>query len=100
MNQLPPNQKTFLGQPKGLFYLFFSELWERFSFYGMRSLLVLYMTKHLLFSDSMSFGIYAAYMSLVYLTPLLGGMLAEKIIGYRRAIIFGSILINQALDKC
>jgi proton-dependent oligopeptide transporter, POT family len=54
---------------------------------------VLYMTKHLLFSDSMSFGIYAAYMSLVYLTPLLGGMLAEKIIGYRRAIIFGSILM-------
>lgn len=93
MNQLPRNQETFLGQPKGLFYLFFAELWERFSFYGMRSLLVLYMTKHLLFSDQMSFGIYAAYMSLVYLTPLIGGMLAEKIIGYRRAIILGGILM-------
>lgn len=84
---------TFLGQPKGLFYLFFAELWERFSFYGMRSLLILYMTKHLLFSDDMSFGIYAAYMSSVYLTPLIGGMLAEKIIGYRRAIILGGILM-------
>ena len=56
-----------LKQPKGLFYLFFAELWERFSFYGMRALLVLYMTQQLLFSDTMSFGIYAAYMSLVYI---------------------------------
>jgi POT family proton-dependent oligopeptide transporter len=84
---------TFLGQPKGLFYLFFAELWERFSFYGMRSLLILYMTKHLLFSDDMSFGIYATYMSLVYLTPLIGGMVAEKILGYRRSILLGGILM-------
>ncbi len=62
-----------LGHPKGLLYLFFAELWERFSFYGMRALLVLYMTKHLLYSDEMSFGVYAAYMSLVYVTPMMGG---------------------------
>ncbi|CAL2091306.1 peptide MFS transporter [Tenacibaculum sp. 190524A02b] len=82
-----------LGHPKGLLYLFFAELWERFSFYGMRALLVLYMTKHLLFSDQMSFGIYAAYMSLVYVTPMIGGMLADKIIGFRKAIMLGGILM-------
>lgn len=82
-----------LGHPRGLLYLFFAELWERFSFYGMRALLVLYMTKHLLFSDEMSFGIYAAYMSLVYVTPLIGGMLADKILGFRKAIVLGGVLM-------
>lgn len=86
-------EKSFLGHPKGLFYLFFAELWERFSFYGMRALLVLYMTKQLLFTDEMSFGIYAAYMSLVYLTPLIGGVLADKYLGYRRAIIMGGLFM-------
>lgn len=81
------------GHPRGLLYLFFAELWERFSFYGMRALLVLYMTKHLLFSDEMSFGIYAAYMSLVYVTPLIGGMLADKILGFRKAIVLGGVLM-------
>ena len=82
-----------LGHPRGLLYLFFAELWERFSFYGMRALLVLYMTKHLLFSDEMAFGVYAAYMSLVYVTPMIGGMLADKILGFRKAIILGGILM-------
>jgi POT family proton-dependent oligopeptide transporter len=81
------------GHPKGLFYLFFAELWERFSFYGMRALLVLYMTKQLLFTDEMSFGIYAAYGSLVYMTPLIGGMIADKILGYRKSIILGGVLM-------
>lgn len=85
--------KDIFGHPQGLLYLFFAELWERFSFYGMRALLVLYMTKHLLFSDEMSFGIYAAYMSLVYVTPMLGGMLADKILGFRKAIMLGGILM-------
>ena len=84
---------TFFGHPKGLFYLFFAELWERFSFYGMRALLTLYMTKQLLFSDAMSFGIYAAYMSLVYVTPSIGGLVADKILGYRKAIILGGVLM-------
>ena len=81
------------GHPKGLFYLFFAELWERFSFYGMKALLLLYMTKHLLFSDETSFGIFAAYMSLVYITPLWGGIIADKILGYRKAILLGGILM-------
>ena len=93
MNSTSVQNTTFLGHPKGLFYLFFAELWERFSFYGMRALLILYMTKHLLFSDTVSFGTYAAYMSLVYLTPLIGGMVAEKIIGYRKSIIIGGIFM-------
>ena len=84
----------FLGHPKGLLYLFFAELWERFSFYGMRALLVLYMTKHLLYSDEMSFGVYAAYMSLVYVTPMIGGILADKILGFRKAILLGGILMS------
>ncbi len=85
--------KDVFGHPRGLLYLFFAELWERFSFYGMRALLVLYMTKQLLFSDKMSFGIYATYMSLVYVTPLIGGMLADAILGFRKAIILGGILM-------
>ena len=91
MSQSTSNSKW--GHPRGLTYLFFAELWERFSFYGMRALLILYMTKHLLYSDDMSFGVYAAYGSLVYATPLIGGMLADRIIGYRKAIILGGILM-------
>jgi len=81
------------GHPTGLYYLFFAELWERFSFYGMRALLVLYMTKQLLFTDKISFGVYAAYGSLVYMTPLFGGMLADKLLGYRKAIVIGGVLM-------
>ena len=88
-DQLP----TFYGHPKGLVHLFFAELWERFSFYGMRALLTLYMTKHLLYSDEMSIGIFATYGSLVYATPLIGGIVAEKLIGYRKAIILGGVLM-------
>ena len=68
-------------------------MWERFSFYGMRALLILYMTDQLLYSDSMSYGIYAAYGSLIYATPLIGGMLADKVLGYRKAILWGGILM-------
>lgn len=82
-----------MKQPKGLTYLFFAEMWERFSFYGMRALLTLYMAEYLLFSDEKSFGIFAAYGSLVYATPLIGGMLSDKILGYRKAIILGGVLM-------
>ncbi len=85
-------KKTF-GHPRGLFYLFFAELWERFSFYGMKALLILYMTKQLLFSDTMSIGIFAAYMSLVYVTPTFGGILADKVLGFRKSIFLGGILM-------
>lgn len=87
------SQATLWGHPRGLFYLFFAELWERFSFYGMRALLTLYMTRQLLYEDEMSYGIYAAYMSLVYITPTFGGLIADKILGYRKAIVLGGVLM-------
>ncbi len=90
---IDPSTTTRWGHPKGLFYLFFAELWERFSFYGMRALLTLYMTEQLLFSDEMAIGIYAAYMSLVYITPTIGGLVAGKLIGYRKAIVLGGVLM-------
>jgi len=87
-----------LGHPKGLFYLFFAELWERFSFYGMRALLMLYMVKEMFSSeaekDSISIGIYAAYGMLVYATPAIGGMIADRILGFRRSIMLGAIFFT------
>ena len=92
--QLPANGKgTLLGHPKGLFILFFAEMWERFSYYGMRALLVLYLTKHFLMSDSESGMVYGAYTSLVYITPVIGGYLADHYLGPRKAVLFGGILI-------
>lgn len=80
-------------QPKALYYLFFAELWERFSFYGLRALLMLYMTRELLFSDSTSYGIYGAYCALVYASPMIGGYLADNFLGNRRAVFIGSFII-------
>src|SRR5690554_7524088 len=84
---------TFLGHPKGLFVLFFAEMWERFSYYGMRALLIFYLTKHWLFSDSESGIIYGAYTALVYITPVVGGYLADRYLGQRRAVQFGALLL-------
>jgi len=85
---------TFLGHPKGLFVLFFAEMWERFSYYGMRALLIFYLTKHWLFSDEKSGVIYGAYTALVYITPVLGGYLADKWLGQRKAVTYGAILLT------
>ena len=85
---------TFLGHPKGLFVLFFAEMWERFSYYGMRALLILYLTKHWLFSDGDAGVIYGAYTALVYITPVLGGYLADKYLGQRKAVLFGAVLLT------
>lgn len=79
--------------PRGLFILFFAEMWERFSFYGMRGLLVFYLTQHFLFNDTLAQGQYAAYNSLVYLLPLIGGILADRYLGTRKAIAFGALLL-------
>jgi POT family proton-dependent oligopeptide transporter len=82
-----------LGHPKGLFMLFFAEMWERFSYYGMRAILIFYLTQHWLFSDGKSNLIYGAYTALVYITPVLGGYLADRYLGARKAVLFGGILI-------
>ena len=84
---------TLWGHPKGLFVLFLTEMWERFSYYGMRSLLVYYMVKHLMFSQSAASQIYGLYTGLVYLTPFLGGALADQVIGRRKAVIIGAIVM-------
>lgn len=93
-------ESQILGHPKGLFYLFFAELWERFSYYGMRALLTLYMVKEFFswmtdeaYREEVSFGIFAAYGSLVYATPVLGGMIADKFIGFKKSIMLGGILM-------
>lgn len=88
-----PNEEV-LGHPKGLYMLFFAEMWERFSFYGMRALLTLYLVKHWLYSDSSANLIYGAYGSLVYITPVLGGWLADRYLGQRKAVLFGAILLT------
>jgi POT family proton-dependent oligopeptide transporter len=86
-------EPEFAGHPKGLYMLFFAEMWERFSYYGMRALLIFYLTQHWLFNDSKSNLIYGAYTSLVYITPVLGGYLADRYLGQRRAVLFGGILL-------
>ena len=86
--------ETFLGHPRGLFVLFFVEMWERFSYYGMRALLIFYMTKGFLgFGDKQAYGVYGAYTALVYATPFIGGMLADKLLGQGRAVILGGLLM-------
>jgi proton-dependent oligopeptide transporter, POT family len=86
-------EKTLLGHPQGLFVLFFAEMWERFSFYGMRALLIFYLTQHWLFSDGKAQVIYGAYLSLVYITPVMGGYLADRYLGQRKAVLFGGIML-------
>ncbi|WNO55110.1 peptide MFS transporter [Stakelama saccharophila] len=87
-------QKEVFGHPKGLYVLFFAEMWERFSYYGMRALLIFYLTKHWLFDDSKANLIYGAYTSLVYITPVLGGYLADKWLGQRKAVLFGAVVLT------
>jgi POT family proton-dependent oligopeptide transporter len=115
----PRIQGTFLGHPKGLFLLFFTEMWERFSYYGMRSLLVLYMVNHLFIQPDVGqrvlgftvlkgwlesvFGplavqplssqIYGLYTGFVYFTPFFGGLLADRVLGQRRTVILGAVLM-------
>jgi POT family proton-dependent oligopeptide transporter len=81
------------SHPRGLVILFFAEMWERFSYYGMRGLLVFFMTQHFLFSDSAAASQYGSYTSLVYLVPLIGGILADRFLGTRKAIAFGALLL-------
>lgn len=88
-----PATDTILGHPKGLVICFLTEMWERFSYYGMRALLIFYLTQHFLFSDESAAGIYAAYISLVYITPVIGGIVADRYLGPSKAVILGAILL-------
>jgi POT family proton-dependent oligopeptide transporter len=116
---IQPNQKSLFGHPLGLFVLFFTEMWERFSFYGMRALLVLYMTQHLIQSaqtgdtvfgfkhlqqglevlfgplsnQALASQIYGLYTGFVYFTPFFGGILADRLIGQRKAVLLGGVLM-------
>ncbi|MEC7932876.1 MAG: oligopeptide:H+ symporter, partial [Pseudomonadota bacterium] len=85
--------KTWLGHPRGLFLLFFAEMWERFSYYGMRAILIFYLTKHFLFGEDRAYLLYGAYTSLVYITPVIGGYLADRFLGPRKAVMAGGIFI-------
>jgi len=82
------------GHPKGLYVCFTTELWERFSFYGMKFLLVLYLTKYHLFTDDMGLDVLGSYAGLVYALPLLGGMIADRYLGMRKAVVFGGISLS------
>ncbi|RED16083.1 peptide MFS transporter [Parasphingopyxis lamellibrachiae] len=84
----------FLGHPTGLFVLFFAEMWERFSYYGMRALLIFYLVQHWMFSDGEASVIYGAYTALVYITPVVGGYLADRYLGQRKAVLFGAVLLT------
>ena len=81
------------NHPRGLIILFFAEMWERFSYYGMRAILIFYLTQHFLFDDKFSNAQYGSYTSLVYLLPLIGGFLADKWLGTRKAVAFGAVLL-------
>ena len=90
----PKHDSTFLGHPRGLYILFLTEMWERFSYYGMRGLLVVYLTQHFLFSDDKSSYLYGTYTALVYVMTVVGGVLADRYLGARKAVTFGAILLT------
>lgn len=83
-----------IGHPKGLFLLFMAEMWERFSYYGMRALLIFYLVQHWMFAESEAYVIYGAYTALVYIAPVVGGYLADRYIGQRKAVLFGAVLLT------
>jgi POT family proton-dependent oligopeptide transporter len=89
----PAAQDTWFGHPRQLARLFTTEMWERFGYYGMRALLTLYLAKHFLFSDQTTNGLYGGFTALVYLTPLIGGLLADRYLGSKRSVKFGAIVM-------
>jgi len=86
--------ETWFGHPRQLARLFTTEMWERFGFYGMRALLTLYLTQFFLFNDRQSTGLYGGFTALVYLTPLVGGLLADRFLGSKRSVKFGAIVMS------
>ncbi|HTG78723.1 MAG TPA: MFS transporter, partial [Sphingomicrobium sp.] len=86
----PARKDEWFGHPRQLARLFTTEMWERFGYYGMRALLTLYLTKHFLFSDNTTNGLYGGFTALVYLTPLIGGLMADRYLGSKRSVKFGA----------
>jgi POT family proton-dependent oligopeptide transporter len=93
LDGMEPHERTFLGHPRGLALLFLVEMWERFSYYGMRALLVLYLVNALKWDTPSATNLYGTYTGLVYLTPLFGGYLADRYLGTRRSLVIGGVLI-------
>ncbi|MEZ4986872.1 MAG: peptide MFS transporter [Saprospiraceae bacterium] len=90
---MPDQQRQLFGHPIGLYILFLTEMWERFSFYGMKALLIFYLVKYHLFSDEAGNIIVGSYAALVYAMPVIGGYLADKYLGFRKAVVFGGIML-------
>src|SRR3954462_15127121 len=94
ISHVPPlAEKTWIGHPPQLARLFSIEMWERFGFYGMRALLVLYLTKYFLLPDHEANGVVGGFLSLVYLTPVVGGLLADRYLGSKRSVKFGALVM-------
>ncbi len=89
----PASDTGFFGHPKGLLVCFTTEMWERFSFYGMKYLLLLYLTKYHLFTDVNGLEVLGGYAALVYAMPVIGGLLADRYLGMRKAVVFGGLLL-------
>src|SRR3982750_2627244 len=90
----PADRETWFGHPRQPARLFTTEAMERFGYYGMRALLTLYLTKHFLFSDTTTTGLYGGFTALVYLTPLIGGLLADRYLGSKRSVKFGALVMS------
>jgi POT family proton-dependent oligopeptide transporter len=89
----PPSGRTWFGQPPGLTILFLTEMWEKFSFFGMRAMLVYYMTKQLLMPQAQASMVYGLYAAFVYFTPIVGGVIADRWLGRRKAVILGASIM-------
>ena len=90
----PAAEATWFGHPRQLARLFTTEMWERFGYYGMRALLTLYLAKHFLFSDTTTTGLYGGFTALVYLTPLIGGLIADRALGSKKSVKFGALMMS------
>ena len=93
MTTTPLVSDELFGHPKGLYVCFFTEMWERFSFYGMKALLLLYILKYHLFGDDAGYDLLGAYGGLVYAVPVIGGLLADRYLGMRKAVVLGGVLL-------
>ncbi len=85
------------SQPRAIYYVVALQIWEYFSFYGMRALLILYLTNQLKYNDTHAYELFSAYCSLVYVTPILGGFLADKVLGNRMAVMLGALLMAMVM---